>query len=139
MKIGEVAKAAGVGIDAVRFYERERLLPEPARRPSGYREYSSDAVMDLRFIKRAKELGFSLKEISELLSIESEPASTAGDIKRLAEEKLADLDDKIRSLQRMKRALRKVAESCPGSGPTSDCSILQSLTNDGRNRKEAKK
>ncbi len=130
MKIGEVAKAAGVGIDAVRFYEREGLLPEPARRPSGYREYSPDAVTDLRFIKRAKELGFSLKEISELLSLEREPNSTAGDIKRLAEQKLTDLEDKIRSLQRMKRALRKVAESCPGRGPTSDCSILRSLTAD---------
>jgi len=138
MKIGEVAKAAGVGIDAVRFYEREGLLPAPARRPSGYREYSSDAVTDLRFIKRAKQLGFSLKEISQLLSIEREPAATAGDIKQLAEEKLADLEDKIRSLQRMKRALRKVAESCPGSGPTSACSILRSLTNEDRSRKEAK-
>jgi MerR family copper efflux transcriptional regulator len=137
VKIGEVAKAAGVGVDAVRFYEREGLLPEPARRPSGYREYSSDAVMDLRFIKRAKQLGFSLREISELLSIGREPAATAGDVKRLAEEKLADLEDKIRSLQRMKRALRKVAQSCPGSGPTSDCSILRSLTDDGRNRKGA--
>lgn len=139
MKIGEVAKAAGVGIDAVRFYEREGLLPEPARRPSGYREYSSDVVMDLHFIKRAKELGFSLKEISELLSIGREPDATAGDVKRLAEEKLADLEDKIRSLQRMKRALRKVAESCPGSGPISDCSILQSLADGGRNEKGAKK
>ena len=130
MKIGEVAKAAGVGIDAVRFYEREGLLPEPARRPSGYREYSPDAVADLSFIKRAKELGFSLKEISELLSINRAPNATARDVKNLAEEKLADLEDKIRSLQRMKRALRKVAESCPGRGPTSDCSILRSLTED---------
>ena len=130
MKIGEVAKAAGVGIDAVRFYEREGLLPEPARRPSGYREYSPDAVVDLRFIKRAKELGFSLKEISELLSIEREPDAGAADVKALAEEKLADLEDKIRALQRMKKALRKVAESCPGRGPTSDCSILRSLTVD---------
>jgi len=138
MKIGEVAKAAGVGIDAVRFYEREGLLPEPARRPSGYREYSPEAVTDLRFIKRAKQLGFSLKEISQLLSIEREPTSTAGDIKRLAEEKLADLEDKIRSLQRMKRALRKVAESCPGNGPTSECSILKSLTAGGRSHKGAK-
>ncbi len=130
MKIGEIAQAAGVGIDAIRFYEREGLLPEPARRPSGYREYSPDAVLDLRFIKRAKELGFSLKEISELLSISREPDATAGDVKKLAEEKLADLEDKIRSLQRMKRALRKVAESCPGRGSTSDCSILSSLTED---------
>ena len=95
--------------------------------------------MDLRFIKRAKELGFSLKEISKLLSIGREPDATAGDVKRLAEEKLADLEDKIRSLQRMKRALRKVVESCPGSGPTNNCSILQSLTNGGRDSKEAKK
>ena len=70
MKIGQVAKAAGIGIDAVRFYEREGLIPEPARRPSGYREYSQDVVLSLRFIKRAKELGFSLKEISELLSVD---------------------------------------------------------------------
>ena len=78
MKIGEVARAAGVGIDAVRFYEREGLLPKPARRPSGYREYTPAAVVDLRFIKRAKQLGFSLKEISELLSIGREPDATAG-------------------------------------------------------------
>ena len=128
MKIGEVAKAAGVGIDAVRFYEREGLLPEPARRPSGYQEYSIDAVTDLSFIKRAKELGFSLKEISELLLINRAPNATAAHVKTLAEAKLADLDLKIRSLQRMKRALRKVAESCPGRGPKSDCSILHSLT-----------
>ena len=128
MRIGEVAKAVGVVIDSVRFYEREGLLPEPARRPSGYREYTSDAVVDLRFIKRAKELGFSLKEISELLSMGREPSATARDVQKLAEEKLADLENKIRSLQRMKRALRKLAENCPGQGPTGDCSILRSLT-----------
>ncbi len=127
MKIGEVAKVAGVSIDAVRFYEREGLLPKPARRPSGYREYSQDVVLSLRFIKRAKELGFSLKEISELLSLERNPKATAGDVKRRAEQKLADLEDKIRALQRMRRALRKVAEECRGRGPTSECSILRSL------------
>ena len=128
MKIGEVAKAAGVGIDAVRFYEREGLLPEPARRPSGYRKYSRDAVLDLRFIRRAKELGFSLREISELLSISRDTNGTAADVKRLAEEKLVDLAGKIRSLQRMKQALREVTEACPGRGATSDCAILRSLT-----------
>ena len=138
MKIGEVARAAGVGIDAVRFYEREGLLPEPARRPSGYRDYSPEAVLDLRFIKRAKQLGFSLKEIAELLSMNRKPTARAGDIKKLAEEKLADLEDKIYSLQRMKRALRKVVESCPGRGPISDCSILRSLT-ESRAETKAKK
>ncbi len=127
MKIGEVAKAADIGIDAIRFYERQGLIPEPARRPSGYREYSQDVVLSLRFIKRAKELGFSLKEISELLSLERNPKATAGDVKRRAEQKLADLEDKIRALQGMRRALRKVAEECRGRGPTSECSILRSL------------
>lgn len=134
MKIGEVARAAGVGIDAIRFYEREGLLPEPARQPSGYRDYAPEAVLDLQFIKRAKELGFSLKEIGDLLSINREPNATASDVKKLAEEKLADLEDKIRSLQRMKKALRDVAEHCPGSGPLSDCSILRSLTEDRRGK-----
>ncbi len=127
MKIGEVANAAGVGIDAIRFYEREGLIPKPARRPSGYRIYSPDVVLSLRFIKRAKELGFSLKEISELLSLERNPAATAGDVKELAEEKLGDLEGKIRALQRMRRALRKLTEECPGRGPKSGCSILRSL------------
>ena len=130
MKIGEVAKAAGVGIDAVRFYEREGLLPEPARRPSGYRVYSPDAVMDLRFIKRAKELGFSLKEISELLSLETATEATAADVKRLAEAKLADMEERIRALQRMRRALKKAVSACPGKGPTSGCSILRSLADE---------
>jgi MerR family copper efflux transcriptional regulator len=128
MKIGEVAKAAGLGIDAVRFYEREGLLRKPDRQPSGYRDYAPEAVLDLQFIKRAKTLGFSLKEISELLLINRESDSTASEVKRVAEEKLTDLEDRIRSLQRMKKALRKVTESCPGRGPTSGCSILQSLT-----------
>lgn len=127
MKIGEVARAADIGIDAIRFYEREGLIDEPARRPSGYRVYSPDVVLSLRFIKRAKELGFSLKEIAELLSLERDPGATAADVRQLAEEKLADLEDKIRALQRMRRALRKRAAECPGRGPTSGCSILRSL------------
>ncbi len=127
MKIGEVAKAAGIGIDAVRFYERKGLIPEPARRPSGYRMYSPDVVLSLRFIRRAKELGFSLKEISELLSLETAAETTAADVRKLAEAKLADIEERIRALRRMRRALRKATESCTGRGSTSGCSILQTL------------
>ncbi len=127
MKIGEVAKAAGIGIDAVRFYEREGLIQAPARRPSGYREYTPDIVMNLRFIRRAKELGFSLKEISELLRLEASEGATSADVRERAEAKLEDLEERIRSLQRMRRALRKLVESCPGKGPLSDCSILRAL------------
>ena len=127
MKIGAVAKAAGIGIDAVRFYERQGLIPEPARQPSGYRAYSPDVVLSLRFIRRAKELGFSLKEISELLSLETAAEATAADVRKSAEAKLADIEERIRALQRMRRALRKATESCTGQGSTSGCSILQTL------------
>ena len=128
MKIGEVAKAAGIGIDAIRFYERQGLIPEPARRPSGYRVYSPDVVLSLRFIRRAKELGFSLKEISELLWLENTAEATAAEVRKLAATKLEDIEERIRALQRMRRALKKATESCTGRGPTSSCSILQALS-----------
>ncbi len=127
MKIGEVAKAAAIGIDAIRFYEREGLIEKPARRPSGYRVYGPDVVLNLRFIRRAKELGFSLKEISELLSLDADPQAGAAEVRRLAEVKLEDIESRIRALQRMRRALRRVTEGCPGRGPTSRCSILGTL------------
>ena len=135
MKIGEVAKAAGIGIDAIRFYEREGLIAEPARRPSGYRVYPPDVVLSLRFIRRAKVLGFSLKEIAELLFLETGAEGTAGDVRTLAEAKLADIEQRIRALQRMRRALRKATESCTGEGPTSGCSILQTLNREEREEK----
>jgi MerR family copper efflux transcriptional regulator len=127
MKIGQVAKETGVGIDAIRFYEREGLIATPARRPSGYREYTPDVVVGLRFIRRAKELGFSLKEISELLRLEGEEGATPADVREQAEAKLEDLEERIRALQQMRRALRKLIASCPGKGPLSDCSILRAL------------
>ncbi len=127
MKIGEVARAAGLGIHAVRFYERQGLIDEPARRASGYREYEPEAILSLRFIRRAKELGFSLKEISELLSLEADPQAGAADVKQLAFAKLEDIESRIRALQRMRRALRRVTAGCPGTGPTSRCSILGTL------------
>ena len=127
MKIGEVARASGLGIHAVRFYEREGLIDEPARRASGYREYEPEAILSLRFIRRAKQLGFSLKEISELLSLEADPRAGAADVKQLAEAKLDDIESRIRALQRMRRALRRVTAGCPGTGPTSRCSILGTL------------
>ena len=135
MKIGEVAKRAEIGIDAVRFYERQGLIPPPARRPSGYRVYSPDVVLSLRFIRRAKVLGFSLKEIAELLFLETGAEGTAADVKALAEAKLADIEQRIRALQRMRRALRKATESCTGEGPTSSCSILQTLNREEREEK----
>ena len=122
-----MAKAAGIGIDAIRFYERKGLIPTPDRRPSGYRAYPPTVVLSLQFIRRAKELGFSLREIGELLSLERDEGASAADVRELAHRNLVDLEARIKSLQRMRRALHKAVESCSGLGPTSGCSILRSL------------
>lgn len=127
LSIGQLAKRAGVGVETVRYYEREGLLAEPQRRQSGYRQYQSDTVDRLLFIRRAKELGFTLKEIKELLSLRVDEDKTCADVRQQAEAKIADIEDRIRSLQRMKRALVKVTSQCSGSGPTSECPILESI------------
>jgi MerR family mercuric resistance operon transcriptional regulator len=134
LTIGQVARQAGVGVETVRFYERQGLLEEPSRRASGYRQYPTDVVARLRFIKRAKEVGFSLKEIKELLALRVDPATTCAEIKRQAEAKIADIEKRIASLTRMKKALGKLAAVCQGHGPTSECPILDALDKevDGR-------
>lgn len=125
--IGQVARQAGVGIETVRFYERQGLLSEPDRKPSGYRQYTGDAVARLKFIRRAKELGFSLKEIAELMALRLEPGATCGDVRQRATEKLAEIEAKIRDLRRMKKALEELTVACKGRGPLKGCSILETL------------
>jgi MerR family copper efflux transcriptional regulator len=127
MTIGEVARRAGVAVDTVRFYEHQGLLEEPARRPSGYREFDEGVVARLRFIQKAKELGFSLKEIGELLALRAGPNATCADVRRQAAAKLADVEAKIRDLERIRDALAALTASCRGQGPTSDCPILDAL------------
>jgi len=136
LSIGTLAREAGVGIEAIRFYEREGLLPEPPRKPSGYRQYSGDAVERLRFIRRAKELGFSLQEIKELFSLRVAPGTTCQEVKQRAEAKVSDIEERIRSLQKMKRALARLAAACRGRGPVSECPILDAL-GDGFGQKAA--
>jgi MerR family transcriptional regulator, copper efflux regulator len=127
LSIGKVARDSDTGIETIRYYEREGLLEKPARTESGYRQYSPQVVSRLRFIKHAKELGFSLKEIAELLSLKLNPRSTCAQVKKRAEKKIQGIELKIASLQRMRRVLLKLATACPGSGPTSDCPILEAL------------
>ena len=130
LTIGVVACRAGVGVETVRFYERQGLLEEPARRQSGYRAYDEAVVARLRFIRRAKDLGFTLREIRELLSLRRNPTTPAGDLKRRAEEKLADIDAKIQLLQQMKEALFKFTCACSGRGTISECPLLHALDRD---------
>ena len=125
--IGQVARRADVGVETVRFYEREGLLEEPARRASGYRQYSEEAVKQIRFIKRAQQLGFSLKEIRELLTLRVDGQTSCEQAKERAEAKLAEVEQKIRELQRMRQALIQVTSLCRGEEPSSRCPLLDAL------------
>ena len=127
LKIGEVAKRGGVSLQAIRYYEREGLLPKPPRLASGYRMFPDTAVRRVQFIKRAQELGFSLAEIRELLSLRENADAGAQDMRERARVKIADIEQKIRKQRAMKSALNALAESCPGCGPLSDCPILDAL------------
>ncbi len=131
--IGQIARTAEVGIETIRFYERQGLLEKPARRELGYRQYSESVIARLRFIKRAKELGFSLNEIKELLTLRVDPLTTCAEVKQRAEAKIADVEEKIQSLQRIKKALVKLTTVCRGSGPADECPILGAL--DERSRR----
>lgn len=124
---GKLAVKAGVNVETIRYYERRGLLPEPLRIGSGYRQYSEKDIRRILFIKHAKELGFSLKEILELLALRVDPNCTCGDVKRRAMARLSDVEKKIKSLQRIKKALKVLIASCSGVGPTGDCPILEAL------------
>ncbi len=126
LTIGKVAARAGVGIETIRFYEREGLLEDPPRTASGYRQYPGDAVGRIQFIRQAKELGFSLREISELLSLRADPGSSCGDVQSQAQAKIAAIEAKIQALERMKSALEKLV-ACDGEAPISECPILVAL------------
>ena len=127
LTIGQLAQRAGVGVETIRFYEREGLIAEPPRRPSGYRDYPLETIARIVFIRRAKELGFKLKEINELLELRVRPRRNCAQVKRSADAKIADIDGKIASLRRMRRALKDLAEACEKRTPTAECPILASL------------
>ena len=127
LSIGEVARRAGVGVETVRFYEREGLLEEPPRRASGYRQYSQEAVKRIGFIKRAKTLGFSLKEIGELLLLRVDAQTSCNEVMQRTEAKIAEVERKLVELQRMRQALLQVHSLCVGQGPTGSCPMLEAL------------
>ncbi|HLG61125.1 MAG TPA: MerR family DNA-binding protein [Ktedonosporobacter sp.] len=127
LTIGQVARTAGVGIETIRFYEREGLLEEPPRRASGYRQYSEQVVKRIHFIKRAQQLGFSLKEITELLMLRVDGQTSCEEVKQHAEAKIAEVEQKLIELHRMRQALLQVAALCTGEGPASLCPMLDAL------------
>lgn len=124
MKIGEVAKCCGVGIETIRFYEREGLLQEPERRPSGYRQYDESTIKRLEYIGRAKELGFTLAEIRELLELSFAVHQGCVHIRQRAEAKITDIEIKLRSLQKMRRSLRSIVNQCKKKDSPHECPLV---------------
>lgn len=135
LSISELARRAGVGVETVRFYERQGLLEVPTRRASGYRQYTAEAVRRLQFIRRAKTLGFTLREIAELIALRLDPATTRAEVRQQAVAKLADIDARIRDLRQMREALRRLTAACDGHGPLEGCPILEAL-DDGDGTRE---
>lgn len=127
LTISRLAQLGGVNLETIRYYERQGLLPAPPRTAAGYRVFPREAARRLRFIKRAQELGFSLSEISEMLALRMKPGTKQADMRTRAEAKIADIEQKIESLQGMKKALRQLTERCEGCGPLAECPILESL------------
>lgn len=125
--IGHLAKAANVGVETVRFYERKGLLQTPERKASGYRQYDRDAVDRLKFIRRAQQVGFTLKEIEDLLSLRDDPDARRADVRVRATKKIADINAKVRDLLAMRRSLTNILNSCEGDGPASACPIITTL------------
>ena len=117
----------GFGIETLQFYERRGLLEEPPRCGSGYRRFPDAAIARVCFITRAKELGFSLNEVSELLALRVDSSRTCEDVRARAQEKIEEIDEKLRDLQQVKDALQRLASSCKGQGPSSECPILEAL------------
>ena len=131
LTIGQVARAADVNVQTIRYYERRGLVTTPRRTPSGYRQYAEDAVSRLRFIKHAQELGFSLQEIQDLLGLRVRHAAACDAVERKTRQKIDVVQQKIRDLQRMKRTLQRLAAACAARRPTGDCPILQALEDHG--------
>lgn len=127
LTISQLARLGGVNLETVRYYERRGLLPKPPRTEAGYRQFSREAAQRLRFIKRAQELGFSLDEVRELLTLRLKPRTNRAEVRHRAETKIAEIDRKIAALTAIKAALQDLSQSCEHCASSSECPILASL------------
>ena len=126
--IGKAAKQAGVGVETIRFYERRGLIAQPPKPAAGgFRDYPAATLARVRFIREAQELGFSLHEIADLLSLRADPKADCGAVQRRAEEKLAEVGKKIERLEKIGAALGRLIDACPGKGSLGACSIIETL------------
>ncbi len=128
MTISKAAREAGVGVETIRFYERRGLIEQPPKpRSAGYRVYPSGTIERIRFIRQAQDLGFSLREIEDLLSLRADPATDSRDVRERALAKLDEVDRKIERLDSIRKALQELIAACPGSGALRGCSIMEAI------------
>lgn len=125
--IGELARLSGVGVETIRYYEREKLLDQPKRPVNGFRRYPPEALQRLSFVRRAKELGFTLDEIRDLLKLRARRGATCSTVCAKAQKKIAEIDERIAELQRLREALVVLADACTGEVAIEDCSILAAM------------
>ena len=129
MTIGQAARAAGVGVETIRFYEREGFIDRPPKPlGGGYRRYPSATVERIRLLRQAQGLGFSLREAATLLDLGSRPDARAESIRNQAVQKLADVDRRLEELGAIRGALVELLQTCPREGPASCCSVWQALS-----------
>lgn len=139
LTIGQLARIAGVNVQTVRYYERRDLLQPSDRKPSGYRVYDHEALRLLRFIKNAQTLGFTLREIAELLELRVSSRSLCGDVQRRAEAKLKQIEVKVRDLQSLATTLRDLLRTCKAGQTTDRCPILKGLEKERTAQREGRK
>lgn len=127
--IGKVAQTAGVGVETVRYYERQGLIDKPKPQRTSFREYSTSVVDRIRFIKRAQELGFTLSEVAELLALSDQSGTSRKSVKELATKKLIAIREKLVDLRQMESTLATLVNDCSGKGPLAGCPIIEAITN----------
>jgi MerR family mercuric resistance operon transcriptional regulator len=128
MLIGELAAESGIKLETIHYYERVGLLPAPPRTNSGYRQYRPDHLRRLVFLRRSRQLGFSIKEVRDLLNLANQPNRVCKDVTGLAATHVTNVKAKIRELNRLRRALEQLVRACPGTVCIADCGILEALT-----------
>jgi Hg(II)-responsive transcriptional regulator len=121
----QVAKEAGINIETIRYYERNNLIAEPERNESGYRQYTTEDIGRIKFIRQSQELGFSLKEISQILSMRADNKLNCGVTLSFSEKKIQEIDEKIRKLEEMKLLLKSFMKTCREEPSVSECPIVE--------------
>lgn len=129
LQIRDIVKHTGIDRETLRFYEQKGLLPKPTRTEAGYRQFDQDILIRLKFIKLAQEVGFSLKEISDLLSLGQTKSISKSDLKKIADEKISALDERIKSLKAMRKVLLGFSQATTRLSKNSECPILSQFKN----------